>query len=388
MPYNFNSGYGRAILEGTQPRSQNGKVFVVGAASLDNIRLVQDIFKGDPDGKLRWYSTLASALSSGVFQNVAAIAVTASAAADTFTVASGTTGLNNGDKVILQGTTAPSGASKDLVYYVVGATATSFKISLQRGGTAIDITTAGTAVTYSPVISSGDTIYVLPGHNENVSSATALNLNIAGVAVIGLGEDEDRPTFYLDTGTTSTITISAPAVKLQNVIIDATGFAAIASAVTITAPDVKILGCKFILSNSTNQAVLAITTTAAANRLQIRGNYFGGTTDAGRTNDLQLVGGNDIVIADNVFIGAYTTSLGAINNATTAGLRWVIARNVIWNQTASSTKCIVLVSTTTAVIQDNRMQILSGTAPITGAAAMWVGSNYYAATIATAGTLI
>ena len=228
MPYNFNSGYGRAILEGTQPRSQNGKVFVVGAASLDNIRLVQDIFKGDPDGKLRWYSTLASALSSGVFQNVAAIAVTASAAADTFTVASGTTGLNNGDKVILQGTTAPSGASKDLVYYVVGTTATSFKISLQRGGTAIDITTAGTAVTYSPVISSGDTIYVLPGHNENVSSATALNLNIAGVAVIGLGEDEDRPTFYLDTGTTSTITISAPAVKLQNVIIDATGFAAIA----------------------------------------------------------------------------------------------------------------------------------------------------------------
>jgi hypothetical protein len=34
------------------------------------------------------------------------------------------------------------------------------------------------------------------------------------------------------------------------------------------------------------------------------------------------------------------------------------------------------------------MQVLTGTAPIVGAAMSWVGRNYYAATIATAGTLI
>ena len=42
----------------------------------------------------------------------------------------------------------------------------------------------------------------------------------------------------------------------------------------------------------------------------------------------------------------------------------------------------------TGQISGNQMQILSGTAPITGDAMAWVGNNYYAAAIATAGTLI
>lgn len=42
----------------------------------------------------------------------------------------------------------------------------------------------------------------------------------------------------------------------------------------------------------------------------------------------------------------------------------------------------------TGMISDNRMQILSGTAPITAAGMSWVGGNYYAAALATAGTLI
>jgi hypothetical protein len=122
--------------------------------------------------------------------------------------------------------------------------------------------------------------------------------------------------------------------------------------------------------------------------MRLLNNEFIGTTDAGTAAAVRVVGGNEHVIKGNRFYGAYTTSLGAIDNATTACLRVTIADNVIENATASSTKAMVFQSGSTGSITGNRMQILSGSAPITGAAMSWVGANYYAATIATAGTLI
>jgi hypothetical protein len=386
MRYNNNSGYGRVVFDNFIPKAPHGKVVIVGAATLDNISIVQEIYgRGDPDGILRWYSTLKASLAA-CFQNVA-ISVTCDATANVFTSTTAH-GLNNGDKVYLGGTAAPGGTTAGVVYYVIGATTTTFQISAIRGGSAVDESTAGTSVKAFPIASLGDTIYVLPGHNENVSSATALDINVAGITIVGLGSDETRPTFVLDTATTAIVTISAPGVTLQNVIIDATGYAAIAAAMTVTASDVLVQNCKFNLANATNQAGLGIITTALANRLKIDSCYFYGTTDAGTTNVLQLVGGNDITISNNRFVGAYTTSLGAINNITTACLRMQIIGNYINNQTASSTKCIVLVAGSSGTIAGNFMQILSGSAPITGAGMSWVGGNYYAATIATTGTLI
>lgn len=388
MAYTKEAGYGRGILDQFVPLAPTGRQFIVGAATLDNLYIVQQIFKHDTDGILRVFTTLAAAVAAA-FQDLV-LSVTASAAADTLTTTS-PHGLSNGDKVQLQGTAAPSGLTLGFVYYVVSATSLTFKVSLQRGGTAIDLTTAGTAVKVVPVDSVGDTIYVLPGHGENISSATALNINTAGVKIVGLGDGEERPTFYLDTATTATLTISAPCVTIRNCIFDFTGFDAIVTGFTITACDVRIQGCKFITANSTNQVAIGITTNALCDRFIFDGNTVIGTTDAGTTNFLQIVGGNDIVITNNFMIGAYTTSLGPINNATTAGLRWRIENNTLINATASATKAVVLVSTTTGVIRNNTFSVLSGSASaaITAAGINTVSGNYatYAAGT-TAGTLI
>lgn len=53
----------------------------------------------------------------------------------------------------------------------------------------------------------GDTIYVLPGHTETVTS-TSIALDVAGVQVIGLGTGLNRPTFTFSTAA-ATITVSA-----------------------------------------------------------------------------------------------------------------------------------------------------------------------------------
>lgn len=388
MAYTNQAGYGRSTSDAFPAFAPHGRQFIVGAATLDNIRIAQETFKHDTDGIIRMYTSLMAAIA-GIFQNVS-ISVTASAAADTLT-STAAHGLSNGDKIQLQGTSAPGNTTLGVIYYVVAATTLSFKVSLQRGGTAIDLSSAGTAVKVLPVQAVGDVIYVLPSHNENVSSATAFNVNVSGVSIIGLGEDEARPTFYLDTGTTTTFTFSAPAVLTKNIIFDGTGFDAIATMLTITASDVHFDSCKFVCANSTNQATLGITTNALCDRFKFSNNRVVGTTDAGMTNFLQMVGGNDVEIVNNYFYGAYTTTLGAINNATTAGLRWRIEANQIVNATASSTKAVVLVSTTTGVIRNNTFSVLSGSASaaITAAGISSVSGNYatYAAGT-TAGTLI
>lgn len=254
----------------------------------------------------------------------------------------------------------------------------------------------GTAVVFSTIklalaaclANRGDAILVMPGHTEAIANATDLAVNVAGVSIIGLGSGNLRPVLTLGTAITAGIAFSAANTQFCNMIVDGTGFDTITSMLTITAPGVSLRKNSFITAGATNQAALCITTSALATGLTIDSNTFSGTTDAGTTNCIQLVGGDDLVITNNFFYGAYTTSLGPINQITTASLRILISNNTLINATASSTKAIVLVAGSTGMISNNRIGILSGTAPITAAGA-FVGGNYYAAAAGvTAGTLL
>lgn len=232
----------------------------------------------------------------------------------------------------------------------------------------------------------GDVIYVKPGHAEVINSATAMALNVAGVQIIGLGNGASRPTLTFSTATSATIAVSAAGMSLINFNIDATGFAALAAAITVTAADFALQGCTLKLAG-TNQAVLGVSATAAANGLVIDSNIMLAGV-AGTTAAIQLVGGDSAVVSNNFIEGLFTAGTGGISNITTATTNSLILANIINNLTAASTKAITMVAGSTGHVSGNRMQILSGTAPITGAAMSWVGGNYYAATIATAGTLI
>jgi hypothetical protein len=50
----------------------------------------------------------------------------------------------------------------------------------------------------------GDIIFVKPGHAETISSASILSLNVAGVAIVGLGSGSNRPTLTFTTATPRT----------------------------------------------------------------------------------------------------------------------------------------------------------------------------------------
>jgi hypothetical protein len=234
----------------------------------------------------------------------------------------------------------------------------------------------------------GDQVYVMPGHTEAVGAAGGITFSHSGVRVIGLGIGRSRPIITLGTATTATIAMSSAYSSLENMVIDCTGFDAVVAPIKVTAGDCTIKDCEIVTGFATAQATSGITTTAAADRLTVENCLFRATSDAGTEAAIIIVGGDGHIIQDNVFIGAYSSGVGAIENKTTACTNAIVLHNTIRNLTAGCTKAMVFVTGATGQISENYMQILAGTAPITGDAMSWVGANYYAAVIATAGTLI
>lgn len=234
----------------------------------------------------------------------------------------------------------------------------------------------------------GDVIMVKPGHYEVITATNLLNINKAGVAIVGLGGGTNRPEFVFETSTAATVTISANDVTVSNLRF-ITNIDALDAQITITGVDVTISECVLVIGTSGSQAVLGISATAAANRLRILNSFLrADTSTAGTTAAIQLVGGTESQIIGNYIAGAFTAGTGCISNITTAASMLQIIGNQLYNLTAASTKVITAVAGASGFISNNRMQILSGTAPITAAGMSWVGGNYYANAVATAGTLI
>lgn len=274
---------------------------------------------------------------------------------------------------------------------IVGATGVAGYESTQRIFTPDSFGRLRFFTTLAAAIAAGlagrDTIYVMAGHTETISSSTALNLSLAGVQIVGMGTGSLRPKLTLDTSTGSTITVSGANCSIENFVIDATGIDSIVAVLTISAAGFSFKNNKVILANSTNQATVGIVTTAGASDLVVAGNRFEGTSDAGTTAAITLVGGDNITIVDNDFVGAYGSGVGAIRGLTTLTTNAIVKRNTIVNLTASATKGITLLTGSTGIISDNRFGIGSGAAPIT-ADACWWNANYSSAAVATNGTLV
>lgn len=89
----------------------------------------------------------------------------------------------------------------------------------------------------------GDIVFIMPNHKETLSNATTALLQCSGVAVVGLGAGESRPTFTYDTADTANIPVWGANISIQNCIFVA-NYADVASLFTAKAGSVtaSILG--------------------------------------------------------------------------------------------------------------------------------------------------
>jgi hypothetical protein len=111
----------------------------------------------------------------------------------------------------------------------------------------------------------GDIIFIKPGHAENVTSATSLNFDTAGVSIIGLGTGSSRPTFTFTTANTATIPVTADNMSVSNCKFVG-NFLSIASCFTVAAAaDFVIDGCDFSDTSATLGFLTIVTTTVSVN---------------------------------------------------------------------------------------------------------------------------
>ncbi len=75
----------------------------------------------------------------------------------------------------------------------------------------------------------GDIVIVKAGHAETISSAAILAINVAGVAIVGLGSGSNRPKLTFTTAITANIPVTAANCSISNFLLIA-NFADITSA--------------------------------------------------------------------------------------------------------------------------------------------------------------
>lgn len=152
-------------------------------------------------------------------------------------------GLREGYKLDLQELTGAGVLTFGNIWYVSSVTGSN----TTGTGRSPDSPFATIAAAVSAATSSqGDTIFLMPGHAETVSSATAMALSKAGITFIGLGVGSLRPTITLDTITSATIAVSAANIKFYNVVFSA-NFADIVSLFTLTtAKNFTLDYCEFV----------------------------------------------------------------------------------------------------------------------------------------------
>ena len=197
----------------------------------------------------------------------------------------------------------------------------------------------------------GDLILVKAGHTETVTAAGGLDLDVAGITIIGLGNGSDRPTVNFTTAVGADMDVGADNITISNFLFTG-GIDALTGPIDVNAADFTMLDCE--TKDVTGQATDFIVTDANANRLMIDGWTHRGAAAAGGASALQIVGGDGATVRNFFIDGNFDTA--AIENVTTAATNLTInggANGSYIRNRNSADVCFTAVATTTGNVGPN-----------------------------------
>lgn len=223
-----------------------------------------------------------------------------------------------------------------------------------RHGYTPDMPFATLAYAVTNSVTADDTIYVLPGHAETISTAGGITMDVAGVKVIGLGWGARRPTFTWSVAA-STWLITAASCQVRNIVCSATTGADTTQGILVTAADVTLADIEAREPSATGQFVDFLTFHTGAARGRLDGFRYAGsaTGDAGQSA-VQVTAVVDSVRLENLWItGAFAA--GAVES--TAAATNILIREVRVEQyLAAQDGGIVLNAGTTGLIDRVRIK--------------------------------
>jgi len=230
----------------------------------------------------------------------------------------------------------------------------------------------------------GDVIIVLPGHTEDIASATELVADVAGISIIGVGSGGDRPTLTL-TASASTISITAASVVFQNFILVSEFTNGVAAGITVgaAAHGVRLLDIEMRETLVTQEWLIGVSVAAGCDYGIIDGFNYYGIPGGGTTQVIKFAGASDWWVVKNFLI--YVDASGAVIDALTAASVWMtISNGVIHNLDTGAGLSVSVKSDTTGFMHDLRISALKAGAVPAGAA-MAVSEVYVSNVIFTQG---
>ena len=223
-------------------------------------------------------------------------------------------------------------------------------------------------------MASGDVVYCMPGHAEVVATAGALDLDTAGITVIGVGEGSLMPTITL-TDAAADVDVDAADITVIHMEFVA-GDADITAAIDVNACRFTLRDCRFVGDNAGLNALIWIQDAAAggSDRITVEDCYVN-DVDASNTHFINFAGtGTGHIIRRNVIYGDFgTVCIGGAGVVTLC----TVADNVIYNLSATNDSCIAFDATATGIVVRNLA--CGGAAQANGftATAMVLAENYY-----------
>lgn len=214
----------------------------------------------------------------------------------------------------------------------------------------------------------GDIIYVVQGHNEALDAASDVDIDVAGVTVIGLGAGSLKPTFDYDAATADMFVIGADNVTVINLRLRVS---ANATPNAIDIPDgidyASILSCDFgFAETSTDEFATAIQTNDASNYLTVKGCYFDSGAEAAVAAITMSKDTKGTNFSGNIVIGTYSTA--PVLADTTASTNMLIDSNVFF--TAGTADTFNLVAASTGIVSNNLVTMNA----VSAAAALDIGN--------------
>lgn len=268
----------------------------------------------------------------------------------------------NGGLAVRQAPVAPTHSRK--IYWVGNnsslMTQEKAASNNNKGGFLDPVSTLDYAV---GLCSPNDWIYVRPGYTQSMTAADAVDVDVAGVNIVGLGRGTTRPKFTYDNAAGEFV-LGAVNVRIENLwFVPSVTAVTHAIDVEAAATDCQIINCDFSgRETAGDEFNAAITAVAGSVRGIIQGCYFNSGVE-GAIYAISLGTPTDWQILDNVIMGDYSTA--CIGSITAAGAgNNLMLRNVVINGLPGDLNAVACFT-----------QSAAGT---------WtVGSNLFAADVAT-----
>ncbi len=207
----------------------------------------------------------------------------------------------------------------------------------------------------------GDIVMVMPGYTETnaVTLSTGTTIDVAGVAIVGLGAGDLKPTIT-QTHVTADINITSANNLIYNFRF-VSGVADHVNTLHITGANCHIDSCEFMCSAADTASNSSITSTATASFLKVTNTTINmessilgvAVTDVLPENGIEFLSDGTVIQNCNI-LGHFKTA--AIQNLTTAAVGVIINDNNIYNiSTTAVTGALSTTSGCTGMLMRNHI---------------------------------